>query len=165
MDGASTIGLLAAILQFVDVGQKFLSHCVELYQSSEGTLKEYDALGKVTEDFALLNKKLQNTSVTTSDEALRRLCESCAVTAKELLAGLNRIKTTAKHSKRESIKAAFRSVWSKKDIEHLAKRLADFRQELIIHVTVDVWFVFLFSSGYIDKPDTGKPWLGNKLPN
>jgi hypothetical protein len=93
----------------------------------------------------LLNNKIKDAATITSDDVLRRLCESCQSTADELLAVLNNIKVDSKQGRWKSIWKALRNVWSKEQISELEGRLERFRKELHLHIVVDLRYVSMLS--------------------
>ena len=153
MDPLTIIGLVGNIVQFVDFSGKLISKSTELYQSSEGALAANIDTETATNHLVLLNNKLKNAATTTGDGALERLCKSCGTAADELLAALDKVKVKGKQDKWTSIGKALRSVWSKEEIVELERRLAKFREELNLHVVVDLRCVRTFiSTGYADSP-------------
>ena len=138
METLAIIGLVGNIVQFVDFSCKLISKSTELYQSSEGALAETIDTEAATNHLVLLNKRLKNTAGTTSDATLESLCKSCGNAADKLLAALDKVKVKGKQDKWKSVRKALRSVWSKEEIEELERRLAKFREELNLHVVVDL---------------------------
>jgi hypothetical protein len=132
------IGLVSNVVQIIDFSGKLLSSSRELYRSSVGALAANVDIETAATHLALLNNKITDSTSTTSDNALKRLCESCSSTADELLAALNKVKAEGKKDKWESIRKALRSVWAKEQIAALEERLAKFRHELNLHITVDL---------------------------
>jgi hypothetical protein len=152
MDPLTIIGLVGNIVQLVDFSGKLISKSTELYQSSEGALAENIDTETVTNHLVLLNNKLKNAATTTGDSALERLCKSCGTAADELLAALDNVKVKGKQTKWKSMRKALRSVWSKEEIKELERRLARLREELNLHVTVDLRSVLvLLGIGYADN--------------
>jgi cysteinyl-tRNA synthetase len=152
MDPLTIIGLVGNIVQFVDFSGKLISKSTELYQSSEGALAENINTETVTNHLVLLNNKLKNAATSTSDSALERLCKSCGTAADELLAALDNVKVKGKQTKWKSMRKALRSVWSKEEIKELERRLARLREELNLHVTVDLRSVLvLLGISYADN--------------
>lgn len=138
METLAIIGLVGNIVQFVDFGGKLISKSTELYRSSEGALAEHIDIETAINHLVLLNSKLKDVATTTGDGALESLCISCATTADNLLAALDKVKVKDKQHKWKSIRKALRSVWSKEEIGDLERRLATFREELTFHVVVDL---------------------------
>ncbi|XTI94184.1 hypothetical protein V2W45_1473413 [Cenococcum geophilum] len=138
METLAIIGLVGNIVQFVDFSGKLVSKSTELYRSSEGALAENSDIETAINHLVLLNNKLKDAATTTGDSALQSLCKSCGTTADQLLAVLDKVKVKGKQGKWKSIRKALRSVWSKEEIEELGQRLERFREELNLHVTVDL---------------------------
>ena len=144
MDTLAIIGLVGNIVQFIDFSGKLIAKSTELYRSSEGALAENIDAETATNHLVLLNNKLKDAATASSDDALKRLCKSCKSTANELLAALNKVKLNGKQDRWKSIRKALRSVWSKEKIYKLEGRLARFREELNLHVVVDLRYIGIF---------------------
>jgi len=152
METLAIIGLVGNIVQFVDFSGKLVSKSAELYRSSEGVLTENSDIETAINHLVLLNNKLKDAATTTGDSALQSLCKSCSTTADQLLAVLDKVKVKGKQGKWKSIRKALRSVWSREEVEELGRRLERFREELNLHVTVDLrWVWMLLRIGYANK--------------
>ena len=138
METLGVIGLVDNIIQFVDFGSKLISKSVQLYQSSDGVLTEIITTETVTNHLIQLNSKLKNAANATGDKALETLCKSCSAVAAELLGALNKLKVHGKKERWKSMRKALRSLWSKEKIQEIEKRLASFREELNLHIAVDL---------------------------
>ena len=141
METLAIIGLVGNIVQFVDFSGKLISKSTELYQSSEGALAENIDTETATNHLVWLNSKLQNAATTTGDSALESLCKSCGTAADELLAALDKVKVKGKQDKWKSIRKSLQSVWSKEKIEELERRLAGLKEELNLHVVVNLRYI------------------------
>ena len=138
MEPLAVIGLVGNIVQFVDFSGRLVSKSAEIYRSSEGTLAENINIEAATEHLVLLNRKLKDGAIITGDGALENLCKLCSAVADELLGALDKIKVKGQQQKLGSIRKALRSIWSKEKIGELEQRLARFREELKLHVIVDL---------------------------
>jgi hypothetical protein len=138
MEVLAIVGLVSNIVQFVDFGCKLTSKSVELYQSSSGMLAENIDTEAATNHLVILNDKIKDGAVAADNGALKDLCISCGATAAELLAVLGKVKVQGKHTKWKSMREALRSVWSKEEVEGLERRLLSLRDELNLHVVVDI---------------------------
>ncbi|KAH0563496.1 hypothetical protein GP486_001931 [Trichoglossum hirsutum] len=138
MEVFAAIGLAGNIIQFVDFGGKLISKMAEIQKSGTGALAENIDIETATNDLALLSTKLHDSANSAGDTALWELCQSCDAIATELLTVLDTVKVHGGPNKLKSFRKALRSVWSKKDITLLEQRLAQFRDELNLHVTVDL---------------------------
>ena len=145
MEALAIFSLVGNVVQFVEFSSKLIAKSTELYRSSEGALGENIEVEAATNHLVLLNSKIKDSATTTSDDALDRLCESCNSAADELLAALDKVKVKGKQNRWKSIRKALRSVWSKEQIRELEGRLAKLREELNLHVLVDLRCVSVFS--------------------
>ena len=145
MEALAILSLVGNVVQFVEFSSKLIAKSTELYRSSEGALGENIEVEAATNHLVLLNSKIKDSATTTSDDALDKLCESCKSTADELLAALDKVKVKGKQNRWKSIRKALRSVWSKEQIRELEGRLARLREELNLHVLVDLRCVSVFS--------------------
>jgi len=68
------------------------------------------------------------------------LCVSCGEVADELLTGLARLKrsSTRGAGKAKSVRLALRSMWSKDKIAGIERRLSGFRDEINLHIVVEI---------------------------
>lgn len=146
MENLAIVSLVGNIVQFVDFTGELVGKSVELYRSSEGTLAEHADAELATNHLKLLSNKLKDASTIAGDCVLKSLCESCQVTAEELLAALNKVKVNGKQGRWKSSRKALQSVWNKEKIHALEDRLAKFREELNLHVTVELRYEYILLS-------------------
>ena len=138
METLAAIGLVGNIVQFVDFSSKLISKTVQLYRSGDGTLTEITDAETATNHLVLLSNKLKSTANTTGDPALEDLCRSCNTVAVDFLGALDKLKVQGRQGKWRSMRKALQNVWSKEEIQEAEKRLASFREELNLHVAVDL---------------------------
>jgi hypothetical protein len=138
METLAVIGLIGNIVQFVDFSGKLISKSIQLYQSSDGVLTENINTETATNHLIRLNNKLENAANATGDKALHSLCKSCGVVAVELLRTLDKLKVEGEKKKWKSTRKALRSLWSKEKIQGIEKQLTSFREELNLHIVVDL---------------------------
>lgn len=138
METVAVISLVGNVIQFVDFSAKLIAKSTELYRSSEGALAENIDTKAAIDHLVLLNDKLKGSAATTNDNTLKNLCESCQSAADELLTALNKVKVSGKQDRWKSMRKALRSVWDKEKIRELEGRLARFREQLNLHITVEL---------------------------
>jgi molecular chaperone GrpE (heat shock protein) len=138
METLAIIGLVGNIVQFLDFSGRLISKSIQLYRSSNSELAESTDVEATTNHLVLLNNKLKDAATSTGDRALEDLCKSCEAVADELLAALDKVKVKKELHKWESIRKALRTVLSKEKIEGLERRLVRFREELNLHVIIDL---------------------------
>jgi protein-arginine kinase activator protein McsA len=144
MEPLAIIALVGNVVQFVEFSGRLIAKSTELYRSSEGALAENIDAETAASHLVLISDNIQTTASSFSDEALKRLCESCKSTADELIAALNKVKVNGKQNRWKSMRRALRSVWSKEKIHELDGRLSRFKEELNLHILVDLRYVDIF---------------------
>lgn len=147
METLAIIALVGNVLQFVEFSGKLIAKSTELYRSSEGALAENIDLETAASHLVLISTKIQDSATSVNDEALKRLCESCKSTTEELVAALDKVKVDGKKDRWKSIRKALRSVWSREKIYELDRRLSRIKEELNLHLVVDLRYVGIFLTG------------------
>jgi hypothetical protein len=135
MDPITIVGLVGTVVQFVDFSSKIVSKSTELYRSGTDALAENADIEITTKDLLKLNTRLKQ-SIPVGDTGFQTLCQSCCGVGDELIAALSKVKVDGKGRKWQSLRKAIRSIWSKEDILQLEKRLASFRDELNLRITI-----------------------------
>ena len=138
MEALAVIGLVGNIVQFVDFGSKLVAKSTELYHSYDGALAENVDIETTTKHLTVLIQKLKEDAITVGDGTLQKLSLACQKAATDLLVALDKVKVKNRQQKWESIRKALRSVWSKEEIRELEQRLAKFKEELNLHVVVQL---------------------------
>ena len=133
------VGAVANAFQFINLVESVVSKVRELRQSASGTLAEYNDLEKITIDLSILSGRLQLSEGLT-DPALDSLCSSCIEVAGELNVALEALAIKKNCSRSQTLRTAIKSVWRKEKLQALERRVAGFRQELNLHVTVDLGY-------------------------
>lgn len=141
MESLAVIGLIGNVVQFVDFSGKLISRSTELYHSLDGALAENVDIETTTKHLTVLSKKLKDDAITVGDGALQKLSLACQKAAIDLLAALDKVKVKNRQQRWESIRKALRSVWSKEEIKELEQRLAKFKEELSLHIIVQLRYV------------------------
>ena len=140
MEPLAALGLASAVIQFIDFGSKLLKETGEIAESGSTISVHY--LKTVTGDLESFNKTLGqqvldqlNGSNSEEEEALCELISKCSSLARELLDGLANVSSQAgKGAKWANIRAALKTIWKKDRIETLARRLNEYRDQLILRV-------------------------------
>ena len=149
LDPLIALGAVANVTQFVELAIKIFAKSHAIYNSANGSLVEYDDLGKVSEDISVLSRKLQesltttaaSSSLTTDEQALCDLCKGCIDVSQELTKALEKLTGQGKSEKFRSFRQALKSVWSKNDIDNLERRVKMYKEELNIRIIVGLRFV------------------------
>lgn len=147
MDPFTALGLASNVIQIVDFSCKLVSKGQEIYKSVDGTSVENVDTEAVANDLDLLNTNLQrsldasnnnNESLSKDDQSLVNLCGKCSELARELQAKLDSLKVAGKHRRWKSARQALKSVSGKDGIEQIANRLAAYRDEINLNITVSL---------------------------
>jgi hypothetical protein len=139
MEPLVAISLVGNIVQFVDFSSKLVSKTVEGYRSADGAFVDNANVETVTDDLVALNERVNsNATLGVLNPALISLCSSCNDVAKELLGALAKLKVQGDKSKWKSFRKALRSVWSKEEILGIERRLSSFRDEINLHIVVEL---------------------------
>ena len=136
MDPLSALAVAAAVVQFADFGFRLIRSAHELYKSPSGQRSKYVELSTVSQDLSRLAdgvKAKLTENQGSAGEVFLRLCRECASTNDELQGMLDKLR--AQGSTKIALAAdgwriAFRQVAAAGDIEKLAGRLSQIRQQM-----------------------------------
>lgn len=152
MDPVTAFGLAVNIFTAVHLSQKLISKSYELYSSASGATSENADLAKITLDLEALTPRLsvpRRSIPATQDEAnLRELARNCQSASNELLKLLEKLRAKKPNSKMESVRVAARNLRKKSQVESLAKKLDQYRTQIMTRVLImtrQVPFYNLFS--------------------
>ena len=144
MDPLTALSLASSVIQFVDFGSTLITNVYHIYTSANGALAENLDLEATTYDLSQLTTRLNPsqhetfTCNTKDQQDLEDLVSGCAILASQLLKALQKLKVDkdAKDRKWKSFRQALKAVWSKKDLDEMAARLAGLRNQLEFHTIV-----------------------------
>jgi len=77
---------------------------------------------------------------------LQSLAEACSDIGNELLEKLEQLKVRGGKRKWKSLYKALKGVWNKSELDALLERLSRYREELELHLLVNIKYVFGFFS-------------------
>ncbi|KAK3354070.1 hypothetical protein B0T25DRAFT_225232 [Lasiosphaeria hispida] len=136
MDPLSALSIAAAVVQFADFGFRLVKSAHELYKSPSGQKSEYVELSIVSHDLSHLadavGAKLGDNEGP-AGEVFFRLSRECASTNDELQEMLGKLKargSTKIALAADSWRVTLRQVATAGDIERLANRLSQIRQQM-----------------------------------
>ncbi|PTB60142.1 hypothetical protein M431DRAFT_502264 [Trichoderma harzianum CBS 226.95] len=137
MDPVNAVGIAAAVVQFADFGFRLVKSAWELYKSPSGQASEYIELSAVSQDLSSLADAVKaklDESQGSIGEVFTRLYRECKATNDELQSILSNLRVKAGSNKIElaadGLRVAFRQVAAAGDIEKLADRLSQIRQQM-----------------------------------
>lgn len=167
MDPVSALGLTANVLQFVEFTGKLISKGAEYYQSSDGALLGHAELNAAAENLASLARKINESTKLPIffpkgpeplnrterenyradkrfymiDKGLLDASRHCYDISLEMNAALTALKIPDNPTRWDCFRQALRSVWSEEKINGISRRLDQARDQLMIHLLVDLRFV------------------------
>ena len=137
MEPLAAVGLAGNIIQFLDFTRDTISKSRQIDTFISGTLKEYADLEDLTTHLKYLSGRIQSSSEPV-DLVLEQLCSRCIEVAEELLEALESLGVKGKHMRFPSIRKALKVLWGREKLRILEERLAGFRHELNLHITVEL---------------------------
>ena len=137
MGALAAVSLAGNILQFLNLTGDAIFKSRQIHASISGTLKEHEHLESLTNNFKCLSGRLQ-TSVGPVDSVLEQLCSSCIQVTDELLKALKHFVAKGQKTRPQSFRKALKAIWGKEKLKILEESLAEFRQEMTLHLTVDL---------------------------
>lgn len=146
MDPVSALGVASGVVQLVEFAQSLLRGTYDIYRSASGSSAANVDLQTITTSLNTLNHDLRlslgraasSKELSNSDLELQTLCKDCNATADQLISALEKLKAQKTHNFWNSFGRALLTVWSKKDVEALQKRLDTYRQQITLHITASL---------------------------
>ncbi|KAF4633849.1 hypothetical protein G7Y89_g4262 [Cudoniella acicularis] len=146
MDPLTALSLAGNAIQLVQFGTQIVSKCQEIYKSTSGVIIENWDIEAVSHDFQHLSSRLklslrgrQPGCLTEDEHALYAVCEQCIAINDELVTYLNKLKVQGQgHRRWKSFQRALKSVWSKKELDVLTKRLSAYRSQMDLHLLLSL---------------------------
>ncbi|KAI4638616.1 hypothetical protein J4E93_009917 [Alternaria ventricosa] len=138
MEALTAIGLIANIIQFVDLGAKLVGSAKEMRDSASGMTVEDKSLEEVTIEMRDLTLRLEapKTRASSQDErALRLLAQECRELSDQILRLLKKIAPSKPNSTLRSIRSAIRTIKYKDEMRELEEKLAKCRSQLHLHLS------------------------------
>ena len=168
MDPLSALSVAAAVIQFVDFGQRLFVGTWSIYRSSSGESVVLEDLSTVSRDLEQLSTSVERALEHTqgrengpsisqyADESLLRACAECRAISSDIQNILLEIghsfqpmavanKKLAKNKRNGSLslgecfRKALMQYWKRDEIDDLNKRLADVRLQIIQAAMVSIW--------------------------
>ena len=139
MVALAAASLAGHVLQSLSLTGDAISESLQIHASTSITLKEHDDLECLTIDFEDLSGRLQ-ASAGSVDSVLEQPCSRCGEVAEELLRAREHLGVKGKYTRSPSLRKALKALWHKEKLTILEQRLAGFRQEMTLHITVNLRF-------------------------
>jgi hypothetical protein len=159
MDPLTAVSLAGTIVQFVDFAGKLISASGELYQDSElksnlvaakSAIKIQDLAASAVRDLHDFRSKLQNAStdihdgLATDEVILQRVAHECDEDAMILVGRLEKLKVpvNASHRGWRSLSHALATIWAKKEIEMMSRKLLEYENQINSQVLHSLGYSF-----------------------
>ena len=150
MESLAALGVASNIIQIVDFSFRMVSRGHELYRSAEGKAAEHVRLESAASNLSELLEDLQKSKthkdlkdLTAADRqlvALQTRCEAAVITLRQFL---RKAEISGDHRKTKSIYQALRTIYTEKDLTHIADELGDIRKDLDTVLLVSLRYVFM----------------------
>jgi hypothetical protein len=145
MDPVTIFGVAASVVQFIDFTENLLRGTYEIYKSATttGDTKVNFDLMTVTTSLQTLNDDLQSSlrrgksngeKPSKFEVEIDNISKDCSEVAQALIAKLEKLRVQKYQDLWESFRKALQTVWSKKEIESLEKRLEKFRTHISLQI-------------------------------
>jgi hypothetical protein len=147
LDPMTALSLVGNIIQVIDFSAKLVTKGHELNKSADGASVGNAELELIANDLQELHGRLKSSQVAQtstirlagSDIALQKLSEQCSGVAEELIDTLENLKVhgTA-HRRWKSFRQALKGLLKTEEVDAIAKRLQNLREELSLHILVSM---------------------------
>lgn len=135
MDPVSALGLVSAILTFIDFAHKVVTGADELYQKA--TTDENAHIENIVNDLDDAATDLTSLPATTKHEkALNRLADKCREVSCELQQLLRGLTVSGKRTSWKALKIAVRNIRKESMVTKLLARLDKYRGELLLRLSL-----------------------------
>ncbi|KAF5679405.1 ent-kaurene oxidase [Fusarium heterosporum] len=178
MDPLSALGIAAAVVQFVDFGQRLLSETWQVYRSASGKDLELYELSLISKDLEQISQSIRNAidgqksgaldGSHDADSLLLHVCGECDAIAGEINKVLPQIDESFQaqlkngqkvlsplsplKAKSISIGDAFRralkTIWKGTELDDLKSRFVNVRQQVMMAVTMSMWYTSRDNRGW-----------------
>jgi hypothetical protein len=136
MEALAAIGLIANVVQFVELGGKLLRSAKEMQASASGMTIENKNLEEITIEMRDLSTRLNppTTQPKSDDErALCRLAQQCRDLSEQMLHLLKKVAPANPKSTRNIMRSTMKNYKYKNEKKELEEKLASCRSQLHLH--------------------------------
>ncbi|KAH6673405.1 hypothetical protein B0J14DRAFT_666740 [Halenospora varia] len=138
LDPVSALSVAAAAVQFIDFSRKIVCKSKNLYLSADGALDENRLSETVTMRLSQLVQRIETTpnslpsNFSDAESRLETIRKECTLISTQLIQRLHQLKVPdcSRYRRWKSFRQALKTVWSKSDIDAIARQLSDLRAEL-----------------------------------
>lgn len=136
LDPFTTLGLVANVLQFVELAGKLMTGSLAVYRSHDGASENVAYLlgkardvGELVSGFKRSSKDLDHVEILLAD---------CKNVAEDLESMLKKVQIMGKKTKWKSFKATLKEIWSQDKINNLSAQLTDLQLRLNTYVNMQM---------------------------
>jgi hypothetical protein len=144
MEGFAALSIAANVTQFIEYGYRIVKKSREIYNSKDGVSAAQVDAESATVRLLDFSKRLQQSlsleddfqgslgNLASEKQILESICNRCINLSNELLSQFKKleVRKDEKHRKWKSFRSALKSVWSKEEIEVVARNLKSYQTEL-----------------------------------
>jgi hypothetical protein len=145
LDPFTALALAGNIVQFVDFSSKLFNATREISGSVSGSTSDNVELSHIANHLQGVCDQLMTPTLRIDpytglphpeETALRDLAHNCKATGDELQRALQTLRTKLKGNNRrwESFRVALLTIWKKRDIDAMCKRLESYKSSLALHL-------------------------------
>ena len=138
MDPLTSLSIVGNVVQLVTFGSKLIHATLEVSGSLTGSTKANEELKQMTTHLRRLCDQViipvtptgtSNNPILHDDRVLWDLAKQCKVASEDLLGALRTLEAEpqGKRGKWRTVKAALATIWKKKDIEGMERRLESYK--------------------------------------
>ncbi|KAI1849815.1 hypothetical protein JX266_004764 [Neoarthrinium moseri] len=140
MDPITAVGFAAGILNFIEFSSTLVRGTLEVYHSTSGTTTDNTHSGKLLADLQEVTQELEvRFDVESGDQtakALATLATKCMELSNELAAILQKLEARGRNKRWKSFQVAFFGVVKQNSIASIEKRLAEYRSQIILRLSL-----------------------------
>ena len=149
MDPVIAMGIAGNVITFLHFASGLVSKGHKIYKSADGVLLENAQLDAVARNLVSLNNRIADSvqenhlvrGFSSTEQELKTVCEACNKAAESLIDTLEKLKAPGRHGKWRSLRQAFKSVWTKYDVDRMASQLDSYRRQLDTTILVALRYV------------------------
>lgn len=151
MEALEAISLASNILQFVELGAKVVKGSREIYQSANGTTKEFEHLGQTCQIISKLSaglvpsrspEELSDPSITSGERPIKAeidlafLALRCKEAADKLYQELESLRLNGSRGRAASFRQSIKNLWARSNVKDLQKTVESCRKDLMMCLTI-----------------------------
>ena len=139
----AVVEVASNILSLIDIGYRVINSAARIYESASGASVESDDFELIETNFKDIRQKIEGSAHFTEDAKLLEICQLCKDIANDLIQEYDKLKVPydgqAKGNRRlRCLWKATKGAWGRDYTESQKKRLESLKNELHLHLTVNL---------------------------